>query len=164
MLQLASIAIHLLLGTPVAAPDTIQASSCPANWTSLASSDPAYVEAAALARTLTDRGVAVMCVAPSHMTGMFEGQEGAALFRTSLGDFEALFVPVPQTFEALQIVERQEGGRFLYSFNGQPRAWPANLIDGTRPLYFIKRSNCLIVGADRDGVGRLEDIIGGHRQ
>jgi hypothetical protein len=48
------------------------------------------------------------------MTGMFEGQEGAALYRTSLGDFDALFLPVSQRFDALQILERRQDGRYLY--------------------------------------------------
>ena len=119
------------------------------NWPSLQASDPAYEDAMALARTLGDRGFTVRCIAPSKMTGTFAGQKGAALFRTNRGNFEALFLPKPQTFDHLDIVERKESGRYLYSFSGRPAPWPANLIDGPRPTFFIKHMNRLVVAQDK---------------
>ena len=54
------------------------------------------------------------------MANVFEGQLGAALYRTNRGDFEALFVTEPHTFSSLRLVERSEGGRYLYQFEGTP--------------------------------------------
>jgi hypothetical protein len=115
------------------------------NWPPLPADDLAYLDAMDLARTLTGHQFIVACVAPSKMTGMFEAQEGAAVFRTTAGSFEALFLFSPLTFDELQVVERREGGRFLYSFSGRPEPWAANLIDSVRPWYFIKHENYLIL-------------------
>jgi len=59
------------------------------------------------------------------MEGLFAGQEGAALYRTNRGDFETLFLPKSQNFNALQVVERRETGGYVYSFRGSPPPWPA---------------------------------------
>jgi hypothetical protein len=119
-------------------------------------SDPAYVDAVELARTLADHGFMVMCIAPSRWTGTFEGQKGAAVYRTDRGGFDALFLPKPQTFHRLQIVERQESGEYLYSFAGRPTPGRANLIEGPRPVFFIKHTNRLIVAYDKE----LADHLG----
>jgi len=60
--------------------------------------DPAYAESIELTRELENRGYIVRCVLGSKMVSTFEGQLGAALYRTSRGDFEALFLPKPHTF------------------------------------------------------------------
>jgi len=57
---------------------------------------------------------------------MFEGQEGAANYQTDGGAFEALFLPKPETFNALEIVEQEETGGFIYSFRGSPRSLTGN--------------------------------------
>jgi len=63
------------------------------------------------------------------MEGAFEGLEGAALYRTDRGDFEALFLPKPQTFAGMIVIEEQQNGRYTYSFHGHgrgpPTAWRA---------------------------------------
>jgi hypothetical protein len=59
---------------------------------SLAKSDAAYPDAMDLAQTLISHSFIVTCVSPSQMTDTFEGQEGAAVYRTNEGDFEALFL------------------------------------------------------------------------
>jgi hypothetical protein len=56
------------------------------------------------------------------MTDTFEGQEGAAVYRTNEGDFEALFLPKPQNFNKLQVIERYDGQSYRYSLCGAPRA------------------------------------------
>jgi hypothetical protein len=132
------------------------------NWPTLQSRDPAYRDAIALAQTLADNGFTVQCIAPSKMVGTFEGQPGAALYKTNRGSFEALFLPNLQTFDGLQIVEREESGRHLYSFAGHPMPWPANLIDASRPLYFIKNLNRLIVTQDRELSTQLRPILAGR--
>ena len=40
--------------------------------------------------------------------------------KTDGGAFEALFLPKPETFNALEIVEQEETGGFIYSFRGRP--------------------------------------------
>jgi len=87
----------------------------------------------------------VKCILYSTMHGMFEGMSGDALYRTDRGDFVILFLPKPQSFEALEIIEKSEGGRYIYSFRGSPRPRPANRIDSSRRNYFIKQSNRLFV-------------------
>jgi non-heme chloroperoxidase len=139
-----------------------RAPACPADWPALPAGDPSYAQAVDLARSLTERGVLVVCFAPSTMTQMFEGQEGAVLYRTDRGDFEALFLPPSQRFDELRIVERREGGRYLYSFAGQPKPWPANLIDAARPVYFFKHVNRLLVTNDKDLIGQLQSVLAGH--
>jgi hypothetical protein len=131
------------------------------NWPPLQPSDPAYPDAVDLSRSLAD-GFVVQCIAPSKMAGTFDGQTGAALYRTNRGRFEALFLPKLQNFDGLQIVERQESGRYLYSFAGHPKPWPANLIDASRPVYFIKSLNRLIVVHDKELAAHLGSILTGR--
>jgi hypothetical protein len=79
------------------------------------------------------------------MVGTFDGQTGAALFRSDRGSFEVLFLPQPQTFDHLKIIERHDGGRYSYRFKGPPQPWPANLIDSAFRIFFIKNRNMLLV-------------------
>jgi hypothetical protein len=106
---------------------------------------PLYIDANELAKALVARGFVVKCVLRSKMEGLFEGMSGAALYRTDRGDFEALFLPKPQSFEALEVVEGREDGRYIYSFRGDPRPRTANRIDSSRPMYFIKHANRLLI-------------------
>lgn len=147
----------------IAVQDPAPTAGCAAlHWPALVPEDTAYADAAALARDLSDHGFIITCVAPSKMTGMFEGQEGAALYRTNRGDFEALFLPKPQTFDELQVIERQERGRYLYSFGGRPKPSPANLIDGSSPVYFIKYVNQLLVASDKELAAHLGTTLAGR--
>jgi hypothetical protein len=132
------------------------------NWPTLQPSDPAYSDAVDVARALADNGFIVQCVAPSKMIGTFEGQTGAALYSTNRGNFDALFLPKLQTFDGLEIVERQESGRYLYSFAGHPKPWPANLIDAPRPVYFTKSLSRLIVAHDKELAAHLGSILTGR--
>jgi len=52
--------------------------------------DPAYSDAMTLARVLAEDGISVSCIGPSTMNGLFEGEVGAAIYKTSRGVFEAL--------------------------------------------------------------------------
>jgi len=155
-------AIAVFIATAAVAQGQADAPRCPADWPRLQPSDPGYSQAVALVRLLADGGLRVMCFAPSTMNDMFAGQEGAVLYRTGRGDFEALFLPPSQSFDALRIVERREGGRYLYSFTGQPKPWPANLIDASYPVYFFKHLNRLLVTNDKDLVGQLETVLTRH--
>jgi hypothetical protein len=114
------------------------------------------------AQALAAKGFIVQCVAPSKMVGMFEGQAGAALYRTNRGSFDVLFLPKPQNFDGLEIVERQDNGEYLYSFAGRPKPWPANLIAGPRPTFFVKHTNRLIVASDKDLADHLRTALAGR--
>ena len=74
----------------------------------------------------------------------FEGQKGAALYRTSRGDFEALFLPRERVF-AVRPTERQEDGRYLYYFDGTPSPSSPQPLNSARPTYFAQHSNQLFV-------------------
>lgn len=132
------------------------------NWPPLQPTDAAYPDTVDLTRALADNGLVVQCIAPSKMAGTFAGQTGAALYRTNRGNFEALFVSKLQNFDGLQIVERQECGRYLYSFGGHPKPWSANLIDASRPVYFIKSLNRLIVAHEEELAAHLGSILTGR--
>jgi hypothetical protein len=156
--------VVVTLGARIRAQAGSQATGCSdADWPALQSSDPAYPEAMELARTLADGGFMISCIVPSKMIGMFDGQTGAALYRTDQGGFEALFLPKPQNFDRLQIVERQESGRYLYSFAGHPTPWPANLINGPRRVIFLKHANRLIVAHDSELADRIGTTLAGRQ-
>lgn len=130
-MTLAGLSLVATLVVPVRAQDPSQATQCAeANWPALQPTDPAYADALELARTLRDNGFIVMCIAPSKWTGVFDGQKGAALYKTDRGSFEALFLPKPQNFDQLQIIQREENGEYVYSFAGSPTASPANRTAG----------------------------------
>jgi hypothetical protein len=104
----------------------------------------AYSMAMELAQTLRAGDFTINCVLRSKEEGLFEGLEGAALFRTNRGDFEAIFLPKQRTFEKLRVLERQENGWYIYSFEGDPKPWPANRIESPRRIYFVKHSHMLL--------------------
>ena len=78
------------------------------------------------------------------MEGEFEGQDGAALFRTNRGDFEAMFMPKQKTFEKMKVLERQENGWYVYSFEGDPKPRPSSGIESPRRIYFVKHAHLLL--------------------
>jgi hypothetical protein len=95
----------------------------------------------------------------TKMEGMFDAQQDAALYRTDQGDFEVLFLPQPKTFDQLKVIERQDGQRYLFSFQGPPQPWPANLIDAAFVMYFVKHQNMLVVLKDRQLAATLEKLL-----
>jgi len=153
--------VVISLAVPVRAQARSQATGCAdATWSPLQPTDPAYLDAVEFARTLADHGVMVTCIAPSRWTSMFEGEKGAALYRIDRGGFDALFLPKPQNFDGLEILERQESGEYLYSFAGRPTPWHANLIiGGPRPTFFIKHTNRLIIAYDKELADRLRTAL-----
>jgi len=154
-----SLILVALLGV-VAAGGSKQLAGCSdVNWPTLPESDSAYPDAMDLAQTLINHRFIVTCISPSKMTGTFEGQTGAAVYRTNQGGFEALFLPKTQTFDKLRVIERRDGRRYRYSFEGRPKPWPANLIDSAYRLYFVKRDNELIVAQDRQVAARIKAAI-----
>jgi hypothetical protein len=124
--------------------------------------DKAYSMAMGLAQTLRAGGFTIQCVLRSKKEGLFEGLEGAALFRTSRGDFEAMFLPKQRTFERLRVLERQENGWYIYSFEGDPKPWPANRIESPRRIYFVKHSHILLDISDDVLAGDLCRAVSGQ--
>ena len=59
---------------------------------------------------------------PIHHEWLFEGEVGAAIYKTSRGVFEALFLPQSRSFDELQIRERRDGASYLYSSKDSRRA------------------------------------------
>ena len=150
--------IVVTLAGPMRAQTGSQAAGCAeVDWTALQPSAPAYVDALELARTLADSGLMVLCIGGSKMTGMFEGQKGEAIYRTDQGRFDVAFLPKPQNFDGLQIVERQESGRYVYSFAGRPTA--RTTIDSPRPVFLVKHTNRLILVNDKALADRLGTIL-----
>jgi len=109
----------------------------------LRTNDPVYIDAVELARTLDTHDFKVKCILASKMGQLFEGQKGAALFRTNQGAFEVLFLPKAESFAAVEVIERRENGRYLYSFGGIPRC--LTHMDSSKPAYFIKFANILFI-------------------
>ena len=106
--------------------------------------DRSYAPAQALAQQLRRHGFDVNCLVRSHSEDMFDGQAGAAMFYTDQGNFDALFMPPSETFDKLVIVERREGTGYGYSFEGQPKPWPANRIETAQRMYFVNDGHVLL--------------------
>jgi hypothetical protein len=104
--------------------------------------DPVYADAIDVANTLNGLGVPIRCILASKMQHIFIGQKGAAFYRIDDGSFEVLFLPKTQSFDSLQIVERRESDRYIYSFRGTPRP-QTNLMDSSKPICFIKKGSLL---------------------
>ena len=107
--------------------------------------DKAYSMAMELAKTLQAEGFIIKCMLRSKMEGAFEGQDGAALFRTNRGSFEAMFLPKQQTFEKMMVLERQENGWYVYSFEGDPKPRSLSRMDSPRREYFVKHAHLLLL-------------------
>jgi hypothetical protein len=109
----------------------------------LPSIDPVYVDAMDLARNLIDQGFIVKCVLGSKMQNLFEGQKGAAFYRTDQGSFDVVFLPKAETFDAVQVVEQRQDNLYVYSFRGIPHS-PGRM-EGGKKTYFIKSANLLFL-------------------
>lgn len=117
---------------------------------SLRLSDPAYSSALLLRQELSNNGFDVQCVLPSKSVGMCgdaqqRNENAAALFRTDRGDFEALFLPEPFTFDGVTVKEEKRGALYHYSFSGQP---PCGSSEGTQRMYVVKRGNKMFLVFD----------------
>lgn len=119
-------------------------------------SDPAFADAMRLEQSLIDGGFKVECMLSSKMANFFDGQKGAALFRTTSGDFEVLFLPERERFDSLNIREERINGRYLYSFQGKPQF--ERSIDSSGPRYFVKRSNTLFMLSSSQLAAKLKAL------
>lgn len=116
-----------------------------------------------LAQTLGKRHFIVRCVLPSKMTGFFEGEKGAAVYRTDKGSFNALFLSKPQSFDKLSVIERHNNNGYSYHFEGIPKPWPVNRIESLRPIYFLKHSSqLLVIDDDANLLNTLKKALCSH--
>jgi hypothetical protein len=117
----------------------------------LSSIDPVYIDAMDLARNLIDHGFIVECVQASKWGNLFDDQEGAARYRTDQGNFDVLFLPKAETFDAVQVVEQKQGDRYHYSFRGTPHS--SGRMEGQK-TGFIRSANLLfLVWSEVGGTG-----------
>lgn len=121
--------------------------------------DGAYTDAIELGRVLSDHGFTIRCILTSKMGALFDGLEGAALYRTNFGDFDALFLTSPQTFAGLKVIERQAKKTFVYSFAGKPRPSRSNHLESVRRVYFLKHENQMLVLTDDELRAKLQDAL-----
>jgi hypothetical protein len=124
--------------------------------------DKAYSMAMELAQTLRAGDFTIKCVLRSKQEGLFEGLEGAALFRTNRGDFEAIFLPNEKTFEKLRVDEHQENGWYIYSFAGEPKPWLSKGFESPRRNYFVKHSHMLLVTSNDVLAEDLRRVVSGQ--
>ena len=151
----------LLAGPGFRAAPVNQPNGCSeVNWDPLSVEDKAYTDAMIFGRSLIDHGITVLCTAPSKMTGMFEGQVGAAVYRTSVGNFDVLFLAPWESFDALQVNEARLDGRYQYTFAGRPKSSPSARLDGARPAYFVRDANRLLFILDSTLAARLRTALG----
>ena len=124
----------------------------------LPATDPAYSEAMKLSRKLNRHGVQVRCVLLSKEAQMFDGQRGAAFFRTEIGDFEALFLPLTQSWDKLKVIEQHESGGYnRYRFQGFP-AYPGTW-EGENSVYFVKHRNQFLHSQDQQLISKLRESL-----
>jgi hypothetical protein len=122
----------------------------------LTMSDPAYKEATKVAETLRSHGISVRCVLSSKEAQMFEGELGAAFFKSDVGDFEALFLPGSKSWDALNVVEQRGTDGFTrYQFSGTPS------YSGTwvgKPVYFFKHGNVFFHSLNSQTISRVRGV------
>ena len=107
--------------------------------------DPVYSDATELGQKLNVQGIITDCIRASKMENFFEGQKGAAWFKTNQGIFEVLFLPKPKNFSKLEItLKLSSNERFVYLFRGEPPVHVQQL-DSSNPGFFIKNENMLFV-------------------
>ena len=127
--------------------------------TLLQPTDAVYSDAMELGSTLGEHGFAIRCILVSKLGGLFKAVQGAALYRTDRGDFDALFLPAPQTFAELKIVEHQKKNGFAYTFSGKSTSWAINRLESERREYFLKHATQLLILSDEQLRRKLQDAL-----
>ena len=121
--------------------------------------DPVHDDAMELAHTLEGHSFVVECVRSSKQSQIFDGQKGAAWYKTNRGIFEVLFLPRGQTFDELKIVSESKGGGFsIYSFQGKPLT--STTMKSKAPIAFIKHDNVMFEVFGDDSLAKnLEQVF-----
>jgi hypothetical protein len=96
------------------------------------------------------------------MEDVYYGQEGAAMYRTSHGDFIALFLPTSQDWSGLQVRSIYENnGIYAYFFRGKPRLRGPRF-EG-RKMYFVPYANVQFAIYDSELANRLNEMFNSAR-
>jgi hypothetical protein len=128
-------------------------------------SDPAYADAIGLAATLQSHSFTIQCVLPSKFAQFLPRQNGAALFRTTMGDFEALFRPKEQNFDDIFISKkgdenlssRSNARGYHYTFR-DPQGRKIRDMAG-RETFFVRHDNILFVTWQKNTAATLTEFL-----
>ncbi len=112
--------------------------------------DTAYADAIDFSRFLERHGFRVQSLHRSKFEGFFRGVNKAAFIRTDRGIIEVIFFDEAGGAGRINVTERREDGRYIYTFEGQPEPMPNDAIDSNRPVYFMKYKNQLMITDDRE--------------
>jgi hypothetical protein len=93
------------------------------------------------------------------MATSFPEQLGAALYRTSRGDFEVLFLTKPRTFDSVRLVEREKNGFYTYSIHGIPPGNHTMYMQCGRRNFFAKHANRLLITQDNMHLADLGEVL-----
>jgi len=112
-----------------------------------------------LAQVLSDRGIVVECVRRSNEEHRFNGQKGAAWYKTDHGIFEVWFLPKTESFAAFKVIEQpQANGRYLYTSPGTPG--PRGSEESSKQEFFIKNGNVVFkVWGDKQLAASIEQAF-----
>ena len=117
---------------------------------------PVYADATELALTLSRRGFVVECIRRSKEENLFQGQKGAAWYKTDKGIFEVWFLPKGESFADLEVIEQPQGnGTYNYSFRGTPRI--STHIESSKQMFFLKQGNLLFEVRGNEHLARSLD-------
>jgi hypothetical protein len=120
----------------------------------------AYGAAMELAEQLEADGFTLKCVFRSTLETLFEGAQGAGVYRTDRGDFEALFLPTTESVERLTIVQNHASARYVYVFRVPFSSKSLARIDSPRPVYFIKGVNGILISQNGQLAAELRAAAG----
>ena len=132
-------------------------------------SDPGYRDAIELAASLQNHQFTIRCVGPSKFARFLPRQTGAALFRTTLGDFEALFRPKEQNFDDVFISEEGNASLpssdsyigFRYTLRDR-QGRKIRVMEG-RETFFVRHDNILFITWQKETAGTLSESFGDQR-
>ena len=111
--------------------------------------DPSYADATNTAALIEGRGLHIKSIHKSKMEGFFRDVWKAAVYKTDKGIFQIIFFPEPKQAEKITVREVQEGKRFIYSFEGQPKPDPPrDVMNAAYKNFFIMKDNLFIVVAE----------------
>ena len=132
-------------------------------------SDPGYSDAIVLAASLQNHHFTIQCVGPSKFAQFLPRQTGAALFRTTLGDFEALFRPKEQNFDDVFISEERNGSLpspdsdIGYRYTLRDRQGRKIRVMEGREAFFVRHDNRLFITWQKETADTLGESFGDQR-
>ena len=108
--------------------------------------DRAYADAVNAATIFNQHDLKIQSIHRSKLEGFFRDVWNAAVFKTDKGPFEIIFFPESDQAEKIQVTEKRDGKRHIYSFAGQPHPDPSrDFMNAAYPMDFIAKGNWFIV-------------------